>query len=93
MNWIPFKFEGNMWFGLVASPKEWAELLDAYVKVNYNLADLMSAKECIREAKEGRVPKYGFAIECDGEKTLGKFFEENGMPGVVMIKDEDKMGV
>lgn len=93
MNWVPFWFEGNMWFGMVESPKEWAEVLDAYVKVNYNLADLMGAKECTGSENSKKVPKFGFAIECRGDRTLGKFFEENGMPGVVMVKEEKKMGV
>lgn len=93
MKWVPFHFEGNMWFGMVHGPKEWAELIETYAKQNTTVAELMGARECPRDTVRQKdwPPKYGFAIECDGSKTLGKFFEENGMPGFVMVRDEKKV--
>jgi hypothetical protein len=79
MNWVPFWFEGNMWFGIVEGPKELAELLDTYAKVGYDLVDLMGAKECAGDYNKKKVPKFGFGPECMGSRTLGEFLKENGM--------------
>lgn len=90
MQWVPFWFEGNMWFGMVDSPKKWAELIETYSEVKYSVADLMEAKECVRSKLNKACPKFGFAIECNGTKTLGNFFQENGMPGFIMVGEEKK---
>jgi len=89
MKWSSFFFEGNMWFGYVDSPDKWVELLETYAEQRMSFSDLMEARECARnEFHPTLPPKFGFAIECDGKRTLGDFFEENGMPGMLFVQAE-----
>lgn len=89
--WTRFYFEGNLWFGEVEGPKDWKQLLKAYASDGMSAKKLMSARECVRKDDPrfpALPPKFGFAIECTGPRTLGEFFEENDLPGVIMVEDE-----
>jgi hypothetical protein len=79
--WTRFWFESNRFFNYVNSPEDWEKVKAAFADPEWQPTStvdelLDKAKVCPRE---GKPPKYGFAIECDGDKTLREFFAENGM--------------
>jgi len=90
MKWIPFYFDGNLWFGVVDSPAKFKELLAAY---KGDLALLLDrAKRAPVEGvaklprsyhlgaaartRTGEMPNFGFRREhiIDGTQTLGQWF-------------------
>jgi hypothetical protein len=72
--WVPFWFEGNQAWGMIYSPGDWQRIKEAYPDT-----DLRMAKESIVYSQEICKPYFGFRRECEGPKTLGEFFAENGM--------------
>ena len=77
--WTRFWFEGNQYFNYVNGPEDWEKVKTAYSQEGCETSVdeiLDKARVCERESGP---PKYGFAIECDGPKTLREFFAENGM--------------
>ena len=72
--WVPFWFESNLAWGMIHGPEDWQQIKEAYPNT-----DLRTAKEAATYAQVIRKPYYGFRRECEGPKTLGEFFDENGM--------------
>jgi len=72
--WVSFWFEGNQAWGMICGPGEWQVLKKAYPNI-----DLRTAKESTSYGASINMPYYGFRSECEGPKTLGEFFDENGM--------------
>lgn len=92
MKWTPFWFEGNQWFKMVNGPEDWAKLMAAHAKVGVSVDRLMRVRECVRGPMDKDLPpKFGFASECCDKRTLGEFFKENGMPGVIIVRDEKEV--
>lgn len=80
--WVRFWFEGNQTWGSIEDEEDWNLLLNVYGNTPQNYKELLEAKECDRsdiEKQKGIIPKFGFAIECTGLRTLGEFLKENGM--------------
>lgn len=73
-NWVSFWFEGNLYFDWVNNQNDWKRLLDIYSS-HYDINCILDAKNCPQSNK----PKYGFVIECSGNKTLREFFIDNNM--------------
>ena len=90
--WVPFFFEGNLFFGRIEEPEEWDELRAAYSDMTDD--QLLDAKFATyggsTDQAERRVKKYGFRHECDGERTLRDHFTEHGMtvPPKTSVKKE-----
>jgi len=72
LNWKPFLFDGNSWFGRVDSLDKFLDLLGAYD----NDLDLIltRAKECPNYMMD--MPNFGLRIEHIGPKTLGDWGRE-----------------
>jgi hypothetical protein len=80
--WTRFWFEGNHYFHWVNDREDWEKVKAAYNSewIQLTVDDLLNVRVCT-SATEGSRPyhKYGFASECNGDKTLREFFKENGM--------------
>jgi hypothetical protein len=72
--WTAFWFESNQAWGMIHGPGDWQRIKDAYPDT-----DLRTAKESVSYGANVGIPYYGFRHECQGPKTLGEFFAENGM--------------
>jgi len=76
--WVRFWFEGNRYFEFVSGPNDWLKVLKAYGETGYKTAEeLRRAKRC--DSALPHLHKFGFAIECSGEETLGEWADKNGM--------------
>lgn len=78
--WTRFWFEGNRYFSWINGPEDWEKVKAAYSEEDWN--PQWTVDEILDKAKvcpTSPHPKYGFARECDGDKTLREFFAENGM--------------
>lgn len=81
--WIPFFFDGDLYFNMVETPEDWAQCLEIYAVNNHTTVDrfvkenLLEAKRCPR-IKE--YPRFGFYMEYTGPETLGEWAAKEGMP-------------
>ena len=80
--WKPFRFEGNLYVGLISTPDDWEKVKNAY-KGHFTIEELLKA-QIHGEKFEFDVPyqgpdRFGFYQEYDGDKTLKEFFDENEM--------------
>lgn len=75
--WTTFWFEGNLYAGIIKSLSDWAGVVDAY-KGTKGVSRLLKTRDVPNRA-ENLPPKFGFAIECDGDMTLADWAKEQGM--------------
>lgn len=74
-NWVPFHFESNQVYGLVACADDWLEIKTWYHKA-YGAKDIYSLKENINKYQP---PEFGQQLDHKGDQSLKDFFIENGM--------------
>ncbi|PCJ38997.1 MAG: hypothetical protein COA71_14710 [SAR86 cluster bacterium] len=73
-NFTPFWFEGILWFKMVNNEQELKQLFNVYEQqANYSKEKVLTATECI--FSYAGHPKFGFASECNGDRTLAQFLE------------------
>lgn len=82
--WKRFWFEGNQFFNWVESPADWEKVKKAYSYPGAEQSTDELLDKCRESDREGREakgidPKFGFARECNGKRTLREFFDEHGM--------------
>ncbi len=77
--WVPFWFEGNMAWGRVAGPAEWARICAAYASSGPEF--LKGARLCPQKgpAHPESIPNFGLYGEHTGPETLGVWASDNGM--------------
>ena len=70
----PFWFEGNQWFKMVNNESDLDALFEVYKGVCYSREDVLKARECVRDPSKPL--KFGFRVECSGERTLSDFLSQ-----------------
>ena len=83
-NWVPFRFDGNQYFGEITTPEKWEEVLAIYDNIWCNgNKDLMD--KTLRGSNRAH-PNFGLRDGYNGPETLREFFEKNNMTCSVMVQ-------
>lgn len=76
--WERFWFEGNRYFTWVSNREDWSRLVGLYrdSSPHWSAEQILDG---VHVCTFSDYPKYGFTLECGGDKTLRDFFLEHGM--------------
>ena len=80
--WTKFWFEGNMRHGYIENLDDWKKVVEAY-EGHITLDRLLNGARSVTNRAPDLPPKFGFAIECDGDVTLADWAKEQGMYDVM----------
>lgn len=83
---IPFYFEGNLYFQYIQTPEDVKELLKAYDYKTLRQAKSLGSKKLSKKEK----PSFGFYLEYDGLTTLGEWIDINNQGSFFDLKSERK---
>ncbi len=82
MNWTPFHFDGNLWFGEVNTPEDWQDVLKTYEE-GWHESEEQLRHDLLNKVRRGPdlpsyMPRFGLYTEYTGQ-TLGEWAESVDM--------------
>lgn len=76
---IPFTFDGNLYFGDIDSPDDVKKLLTAYDYLTIRKAKELGEEYSYRDKDDKK--SFGFYYEYQGKLTLGEWIDKNKLNG------------